>query len=259
MLKVGICLRGAVAKIDGHSFFTQGSLYRPGRYVNLNACYNSIVKHIINANPDYSFDFFIHCWNEDLKESLTSLYNPKKSVFENNLLYNDEINKKVREPNEFTGISHALSIKKSIELAEEYQKENDIKYDLIILFRPDLIILKDMNLKEYNSNKIYVNGHTPPDPVGDFHFVMGTELASQFKHLYDGVELGNPCKHHFWMQNYVTNFMKQELLFDNIIAGNHEEVLRKINAIMINGKGIPLEKFLEYGLTREEILQCNYP
>lgn len=254
-MKVAICLRGAIAKIGGYAFFTQGSLYREGQYVNFRACYNSIQKHIIQANPNCSFDFFIHSWNEDLKDDLENLYHPKFSLFENNLIYNDEINAKVREPNEFTGISHALSIKKSIELCEECSES----YDLIVLYRPDLILLKDMIMTEYNPQNIYANGHSPPDPPGDFHFVMGPEIASEFKHLYNGVEFGNPCKHHFWMQNYVTKFMGRELLTDSIIAGTHEEVLRKINAIMIRGKGFPIEKFIDYGLTKEEILSYNFP
>lgn len=252
-MKVAVCLRGAVAKIDGAAFFTQGALYRPGQYINYVACHNSIQKHIINANSDCSFDFFIHCWNEDLQQPLVNLYRPKGFLFENNTPYNDEINKRVRHPNEFTGISHALSIKKSIELAESYQ------YDLVILFRPDLILLKDMDLKKYDPSQIYVNGHSPPDPVGDFHFVMGQKIASEFKNLYDGALQGNPCKHHFWMQNYVSNFMNRPLLTDEIIAGTDEEVLRKINAIMIRQKGMPVEKFLPYGLTVEEIQQYNYP
>jgi hypothetical protein len=254
-MKIAVCLRGAVAKIDGHSFFIENSLYRAGRYVNINACYNSVKKHIVDANQNCSFDFFIHCWNQDLQDPLINLYQPKKFLFEDNSIYNSEINKKIREPQEFTGISHALSIKKSIELSESQNE----KYDLVILFRPDLILLKDMDLSVYDPNQIYVNGHTPPDPVGDFHFVMGPKIASEFKNLYDGVEKGNPCKHHFWMKNYVNNFMHRPLVDDAIIAGTHEEVLRKINIIMIKGKGITLEKFLEYGMTREEILQCNYP
>ncbi len=84
-----------------------------------------------------------------------------------------------------------------------------------------------MDISQYHPSRIYVNGHTPPDPVGDFHFVMGQDLASEFKHLYDGTLQGNPCKHHFWMKNYVNNFMHQQLIDDDIIAGIHEEVARK--------------------------------
>lgn len=258
-LKVAICLRGAIAKITG-TFFTENSLYRTGQYINYNACYNSIIKHIINPNLNQcSFDFFIHCWNIDLEKDLIKLYNPKKYLFEDNTPYNQEISAKVKVPNDFSGVSHSLSIKKSIELMKEYEQENNIKYNLVILFRPDLIILKDMLLKEYKLDKVYVNGNHLGDPDGDFHFIMNSEMAGQFKNLYHSIENGNPCKAHFWMKNYINNYMKQELLKDNIIAGSDEEVLRKINVISIKNHKISIEKLLEYGLTRKEIENYNIP
>jgi hypothetical protein len=258
MPKIAICLRGSIAKTH-KNFLTQGSLYEPGEYVNYTACYNSIKKHIVEANPNYEFDFFIHCWNKDLEENLKNLYNPKKFLFEDNSIYNNEISIKVKILTDFSGISHSLSIKKVILLLEEYQSENNFEYDFIILYRPDIIIIKNIFMIDYNFNKIYSNGNASGDPKGDFHFLMNYNNLKKFKHMYDSIENGNPHKAHFWMENYVNNYIKQELISDNIIAGIDQEVLRKINIIMIQKNNIPIEKFYEYGLTKEEILKYNSP
>ena len=35
------------------------------------------MKHIVQINPNYEFDFFIQSWNCDLKEDLIKLINQK--------------------------------------------------------------------------------------------------------------------------------------------------------------------------------------
>lgn len=261
--KIAICLRGAVSKIERH-FYNQNELYLPGKYINFIAVYNSIQKHIIDANPDYIFDFFIHCWNQDLKKDLVHLYNPKQYFFEDNTKYNQEISSKINSPELFTGASTSLSIKKSIELFEDYSNKSNIKYNTVIIYRPDVILLKDIILSTYDRNNIYVNNVNKLNKQagmkaghGDFHFIMNPELASLFKKLYDHISLGNPVKHHFWIQNYINNFMKKELMEDDIEAGFHQEVLRKINPVMIQNNRISIEQLLSYGLTREEISTYN--
>jgi hypothetical protein len=116
-----------------------------------------------------------------------------------------------------------------------------------------------MLLKVYDFNKIYANGNAGDDPQGDFHFMMNYKYLSEFKDMYNSIEKGNSHKPHFWMKNYINNYMKQELMSDYIIAGTDQEVLRKINIIMIEKNKIPMERFYEYGLTKEEILKYNSP
>lgn len=256
--RVAVCLRGAVAKVSG-TFFTSGSLYREGEYVNFEACTKSIQKHLVEANPSLQMDFFIHCWNKDLQNSLTSLYSPQGALFEDNSLYEAEITAKSRLPNDFSGISHSLSIKKSIELMENHQSVNNFIYDRVILTRPDVILLKDIEFQHYQQDNIYVNGTIDHSINADFHFVMKSEYASQFKMLYNSIEKGNPCRAHFWMKNYINNYMGQTLYEDALIAGVDEEVLRKIHFTTICQHKVPLDRFLEYGLTRKEILSYDKP
>ncbi len=248
MKKAAICFRGAMAKINSR-FELPNKVYQTGSYINFKACHQSIFKHIVNANPNYEFDFFIHSWNQDLQDQLVLLYNPKQFLFEDNLKYSQEILSKSKEPKDFGGISSALSMKKSIELLEQQQ----LIYDIVILFRPDLLIIKDMILNNYDINKIYVNDTEDHSLNGDFHFIMNLANISQFKSLYHSIELGNKHQTHFWIYNYVKHFMHKELVLDNIMAGFDEEVIRKINGTMVLNNGISISTLLEYGLTKDEI------
>lgn len=227
MKRAAICLSGAMSKMSGR-FLTPQSLYDDNPYVNFIICFNSLKKHIVEANPDYIFDFYIHSWNEDLKNNLIDLYNPKKYIFENAYLYNTDIIPKMKSKDDFGGISKSISMKKSINLVEEYLFDTGyiIKYDVGIVYRPDLFLCKNINLNNYNLNKIYVNGHD--DSEGDFHFIMNLQNLFKFKNLYDSLDAGNYHRTHYWIKNYVNSFMGQELIMDSIIPGKDQEVIRKI-------------------------------
>ncbi len=231
MKKVAFCLRGAVSKKNG----VTGSLLKENSnddYIDYVKCRNSIFKFIISKNPSYQIDFFCHCWNVDLKNNLEELYKPKKSLFENNNSYIDDIIERCKvldhkkRKQEVSGISQSLTIKKSLILKEEYEKENNCEYDIVILYRYDVLLWKDMILDNYNlnSSNIYVNGH--PEGNGDFHFVTSNSNSAAFKGLYDSPLNNNPFKQHFWIKNYLVNFCNKTVLTDEIAPGVHQEVFR---------------------------------
>lgn len=228
--KVAICMRGAIGKIN-KNFEKMNELYSDDNFVDYEKCYRTIIKHIINANPNYSFDFFCHCWNPELEENILQLYNPKKYLFEDNRKYNDYINSFCEEDNEFTCVSQALSMKKSIELKENYENEKNINYDIVILYRYDILLWKDILLDTYkNNNSIYVNGATH----SDFHFIMNNNNSNNFKYLIDSIKNGNRCFTHYYIEKYITNYMNIELIADDIIPGHNQEVLRKIKEYSID-------------------------
>ena len=240
---IAFCLRGAVSK-HGMTFVTQGGLYRHGIYTNYVSVYNSIKRHIFQANPSCHFDVFLHGWNIDLEDKMCSLYKPKKWLFEDNNIYSDDIKSRTRVPDDYAGISQALSMKKSIELI-------DGNYDYVILYRPDVLLWKDMLLEKYDSSKIYVNAHQNSD--GDFHFVMNQKNAVGFCGLYDSPKNGNFQQSHAWIKRYVHQFMKQKLEIDDISPAIHQEVVRKILQFSHIAQRIPFELFGQYGLTEEDI------
>lgn len=221
-MKVAICLSGAMSRLGGR-FLEPGSAHANIPYINYVTCFNSTVKHIVNANSSHEFDFFLHSCNLDLQENLNKLYCPKASLFEDETPFHQEILSKCKMPEDFGGISKSLSMKKSILLMESYSQN----YDLVIIYRPDILLLKDMVLENYDPNNIYVNSFI--EGRGDFHFIMSYNSATRFKNLYDSLDNGNPHHTHFWIKNYVTQFMQMPLIEDGIVAGIDQEVLRKVS------------------------------
>ena len=114
------------------------------------------------------------------------------------------------------------------ELKEDYEKENNMKYDIVILYRYDVLLWKDMNLKQYTGldDTIYVNAHGGGN--GDFHFIMNHDNSHNFKNLIYSIPMGNEYRMHYWIQNYILNYMKINLKMDDIKPGIHQEVLRKM-------------------------------
>jgi hypothetical protein len=244
MKKVALCMRGAVGKVSG-DLPMAGDLYNSSKYLNYTQCYNSIVRHILEPNKHlYDIDIFQHCWSVDLEKELVELYKPKAYIFEDNRKYNEEIGKLCRNPNDFSGISQALAIKKSIEIKEAYEKQNTISYDIVILYRYDVLLWKNIDISTYDltSLNIYVNG----DINSDFHFIMNNKNANTFKYLYNSILYNNPHRIHFWISNYIVHYMKVPVYADTIMPGRFQEVIRKIWEFSINKGYLSLEQFNSY-------------
>ena len=230
--KCAICLRGCIDKIKSGHFSKLSDIYKDGKYINIGSIYRSIKLHIIDNNIDYDFDFFIHCWNPDMKEKLCKLYNPKESLFEDQTLYKDIIKCAMD--------GQKLGISKSLDIMINYSEKKNIKYDKIIVYRPDVILFKDMNLNYYQNNKIYCNS----DINEDFHFIMNYNDAKIFKNIN---------KYKLSFDNFTKNIMKNPLNADYIKCGIHQEVLRKIKMASIDRHNIDIKIFYKYGLTDNEI------
>jgi hypothetical protein len=250
--RVALCMRGAVSKKD-MTFEKMNELYENNNeYVDYKACYNSIIKHIVEPNlNEYQFDIFCHGWNVDLEKNIVDMYSPVKYLFEDNKKYNDYIKELCVSDRDFGGISQALTMKKSIELKEQYEAEQNFKYDVVILYRYDIFLWKDIILNNYTELKndsIYVNRHTQisGDGTGDFHFVMNSDVSGLFKNLIDSIQEGNKHVMHHWIKNYIINYIKKPLLMDDIEPGKHQEVIRKIHEFSINIGHLTEEQLKSY-------------
>ena len=191
-------------------------------------------------------------------------------------------------------LSQALSIKLGIQLIEKYEasfckvENNSLvsNYDLIVIYRPDVMIWKKMDLDFYDTSKIYCNGaigsERSPLAVnawshGDLHFVMSPKNAAEFKYVYDSVSKKNPHKHddwkgnvnphdfnepleHKWIGNYIRNYMGKELVGDGIKELIDQCIIRRVWEESWKGHGNTAdENFLtgrilkNMGLTHDEI------
>lgn len=254
MKKVAFLLRGAISKTTG-ALIGPDSLYSCANYVNYKSCYISIKKHIIDVNPDYEFDFFIQSWNKDLQIELSSIYNPVDYIFENNDDYKSNICEMLKKSdtdlNYYSNASQLLSIKIVCNLVENYIIKNKKNYDIFIIYRPDLLLWKNMYLNLYDTSKIYCNNHIESNG-GDFHFIMSYKNLLQFKNIYDKISYNLKPIHHKIIPEYIQTYTDTILIPDDIRAGFDQEVIRKLNSIKTRAPNF-IQKLTEYGLSENEI------
>ena len=252
-MRVAILIKGAISKVSG-KFNLPGQLYREGEYINYRAVYNSIVEHIIKPNPACEFNFFIHSWNTDLEESLSEVYRPVAARFDDNNLFKEQIIKKLTvagcDHSCFSLTSHALSIKLGCELIEQYVNLTAEPYDLVILYRPDIMMWKDMNLCNYDKEAITLDNYQ--DFRGEMHFVMNYGNMILFKGVYDSINLSNPPKAHCLFTNYLLNVLKANVQQDDIVAGVDEAPVRYLWHSIVAGV-VSIKTLMSYGFSEEEL------
>lgn len=246
MKRVAFILRGSVALKNGA---LRGLVPDNNQYVNFKACACSTFEHVMKANPNYTFDIFIHCWNVDLQDELVELYKPVAFQFEDNKQYHDQL---APLGGDIRQTSQALTMKKGIELVENYvEQTQQSPYDMVILYRPDMLLWKDMKLDMYDlKENIYVCAL--PDQQGDYHFVMNPANASLFKNL---IHSGYTPLMHSWIKLFVTQTLCKPLVMDDIVPAQHHEIVRKLQPLIQANIGIDLDK---YGLTLEDIQSYIY-
>jgi hypothetical protein len=243
--RAALCIRGAISKIGSPRYTYKNTIYTDtNKYINYKSVYNSIKKHIIDANTNYDVDIFFQSWNYDLKDELISLYKPVSHLFEDNTIYADEIENKCNRASDFGGISQALAIQKVLNLKEVYENDNNFKYDIVILFRPDVLIWTDMIFSKYDTSYFYTDGHQNNE--GDIHFVMNTEHANVFKNLYLSIDNGNYHEQHLWIKRYIIEYCKFNIRSDILKPGLHEEVLRQILETSVAKRFITEEQIKSY-------------
>jgi hypothetical protein len=272
MGRVALVLRGGVSRISGRLLNPEDVSNSNSRYVNFRACAKSIQKNIIEANPDFQFDVFIQSWNPDLQTELSKIYLPKGASFENNDEYAPLLHKLTLESlknqpktlkeiirgqirsssvdykKTFAGISQALAIKKGVELINEYGNSTD--YDHIILFRPDVVLLRAMKLAEYLENFVYVNNYA--DLMGDFHWVFHPQKIKLFSNLVESIDKGNYHQQHYWIRDYFRRHCDDGYVQDKILAGKDEEVMRQVKY-----SKIPFEVLKSFGVSDDEYHEYN--
>jgi len=259
MKKVAFVFRGGVSRRDGRFLKNDGiyTLDSELRYVNFYAAAKSIFKNWVENNPNYKFDFFIHSWSIDLASQLVDLYKPKVALFEHNYKYKDyfeAVLDKSGRVGEKSAISQYFSLKKGIELVENYVVQTDTWYDLIVSSRLDILLYKKVNADFYNENMVYINRMNEQDDFSlDLHFTTGYKNRHLIKNIHDNI--GRDCvpKYHEMIVNYFKKINKLELLrLDEIVYHRDIALLR---ALLEEYKfyRITKEQLESFGLTVEEI------
>jgi hypothetical protein len=248
--RVALLIRGGVAKSCGQLLYP-GDIYKPSQYVNYRAVKKSIDKHIINANPGYEFDIFLHCWSYDIQNELVDLYQPTAYWFEDNNQYTSVINNAIADPKSFACASQTLSTTHGCRIIKMHSDYIQKEYDLVIVYRFDMLLWKDMDLDQLDLDYLYVN-NWDYTLYGDFHVIFKGSLLDQFAKIFYTLGPHNPASEHSILTNFVNNHLKCSMRHDDILVVRDQCVIRRLGVPLSRGL-INEEKMLEYGLSLEEL------
>jgi len=184
-MKIAICISGLIGHTAKGGKGIPIDFYKTKKYFDQN---------LLTQNAE--IHYFLQCWNEEFKEELIELYKPKKFKFQKSLEKKPNLSFK-----EYGIISNQFSKHEVIKLKIDFENENKFKYDLVILTRFDVLILKPINIKKLNLKKFYVLGpkyhhnhscncmfcdeKNPLHGLNDFLFISSSKKMDEFAKLYN--------------------------------------------------------------------------
>lgn len=142
--KIAICLYGKVGSILGKCDRIQNDLL--GNEIMLDLSYLHWEKYIINANRNYKIDFYIHSWDNTIREKIVNKFKPVKYV-----IVKQKTDFKIPCQYIFRYASRYYSMKRVCNLIE-----NRDQYDYIMLSRIDISFTEPICFEKLNKNNFYV-------------------------------------------------------------------------------------------------------
>ncbi len=160
-----------------------------------------------NIFPYNDIDIFFHSWDTSLKEEMVRLYNPKKFIVEKQKKFNipeyvgtQPLGGGYDEQRGQAHYSRWYSFKKSNELKQQFEIENNFKYDLVIHSRFDLCWLEKIIFGDYFDPKYFytsgISNHGKEYP--DRWFISSSDKMDEFANIYDNLnDFCNPKSNNF--------------------------------------------------------------
>ncbi len=163
-----------------------------------------------NKNSNHKIYLFGH-FNEEPDENLISSFTSVSFEIFNPPNWSKNIIYKRYETNVHNTLSMYYSNKKAYELIDKYQKENNIRFDQIIKFRPDIINIQLPIFPEcIEDNTIYTYNDYHYGGLNDQIAIGNIESMTKYCNLYDSIE------------KYINNivFHPESLLLYHILVNN---------------------------------------
>ena len=179
-MKVGICFFGHVGQA---STWKDGIREKEYDVSGINQIEVDLLNPLREILTDFDTSFFVHSWSYDVGQQLASILQPQKlevekprnffsirqlknhflrsagwknpALFTYNLFSSYPKSKKLYWLKRMNaGMSRWYSTRRSLELLEEYEKENDFKFDHIISIRLDFIFKRNCSSNEMISPNV---------------------------------------------------------------------------------------------------------
>ena len=180
-MKIAVCFCGNVG-----AFYSNKKQYILGGDIDYRIGYEHWKKYIFDVND---VDVFMHNWSIKYTDGLVDTYKPKKHLIEKQIDFGSvgaDASGTTRK--EFM-ISRWYSAKESIRLKREYERENNIKYDLVVLARIDWAWIKEVDFSLYEDTSLFYspsndNFNISNPRLDDWIFFSNSKNMDNFSELY---------------------------------------------------------------------------
>jgi len=239
-VKIAICISGLIGSTAKGGSGKPIDFYKTKKYFD---------KNLIASNSQ--IDYFLQCWNKEFKIELLDLYKPKKYKFESPIKKKENHNFK-----EYGIISNQYSKLEVSKLKMEYEKDNDFKYDWVILTRFDVLILKSININNLDNKKFYVLGpkyhhnnlckcvfcdqKNPLHGLNDFLFISSSKKMDEFSKLFDHLDKYKLTNNHTVTKQHLVklNFYKDIDYILNCVTNIYPSIWHFLEKVKLFPKGM---------------------
>lgn len=195
MLKIALCLFGSIGFKDKPKNLSTD-------IIDPTLCFKSFKKNLLDL---YDVDIFFHTWSSEYDKNILTLYNPKKSIIEkqimfdtnldeyslnyieyynevDNLNFKNQSSKKYYEDFVFRTKSRWHSQITSLELLNEYKIKNKIQYNFVVQTRFDIIMKKKLDFENLNLDVMHlvIGSNHNKSQLLDTLFVSNYDNAVKF-------------------------------------------------------------------------------
>ncbi len=211
-MRTAICFNGLVGSTHGKSHDLQGDFKKC--FEISSPLYR---EHIIDKNDT---DIFVHSWSTILENEIINTYNPKKHLIEPQIIFDIPGYVGGDENRTQSHYSRWYSAKKVIDLKNEYEKENNFKYDCVMLARFDLAWQSDLIFDEYD-HKYFWTGMWPKKildgrTLHDLEYWQLRDTHSTFDTVWHGYPHTDDGLLGTWFFSNSENMNNFSRLFDNL-------------------------------------------
>lgn len=150
-------------------------------------------KYLTNADVDY----FIFSWEKDLEDTYKQVYNPKKILSVDQIVFDmpEHFIAHKDNPRIQAHYSRWYGAKQVMQLCTQYSNETGVEYDLIVNARLDLCFHNNIDLRLDNgkfhiAKPINLQGYNWPGGLEfiDHIFATNTESMRNFLQMYDHLD-----------------------------------------------------------------------
>jgi hypothetical protein len=232
--------------------FCISGLFKPS--TTYSTAYENKFSYLVNKIKQYNADVFIYSFSKEIESEIVNIFNPKIYQIERQENFSNEIDDIYHILDKTTAkkvFSFFYSRKKVCELKNQFAKNNNVKYDIIVLCRPDLGYISTENFEIPDLNKIDNNylysmyWNQLNAGLADWFFISNNENIDFISRIYDKLLIY--LKEDSDYQKCITSgfpYSNSENRFSQEIFNQKPQSTEKINKIHMLNQHLLIKYFL---------------